>query len=402
VHVCDEDLRRDAEALVAYCDAHRIDVVNVTPTYAHHLFDQGLLDGDGPDGGRATASTGDDGDAGPPRPHRPALVLLGGEAVSDAVWTRLRDTDGTLGYNLYGPTEYTINTLGAGTDESTTPAVGRPILNTRAHVLDGALRPVPPGAPGELYIAGIGLARGYHDRAAQTAGRFVADPFGAPGERMYRTGDLVRRRADGIIDFLGRTDDQVKIRGHRVELGEVESALDDLPGVAQAAVVVDAGEGSADPAAPPVARLIGYVVPSPDAPDDLGTRSREALKDRLPEYMVPAAVMVLDGLPLTINGKLDVKALPRPELDAGGAGGDPSTPDEELVAALYAEVLGLERVGALDSFFDLGGHSLLAVLLVGKARKRLDVPISARDVFEQPTVSGLAARLTARRAEPAG
>jgi amino acid adenylation domain-containing protein/non-ribosomal peptide synthase protein (TIGR01720 family) len=402
VHVCDEDLRRDAEALVAYCDAHRIDVVNVTPTYAHHLFDQGLLDGDDPDGGRATASTGDDGDTGPPRPHRPALVLLGGEAVSDAVWTRLRDTDGTLGYNLYGPTEYTINTLGAGTDESTTPAVGRPILNTRAHVLDGALRPVPPGAPGELYIAGIGLARGYHDRAAQTAGRFVADPFGAPGERMYRTGDLVRRRADGIIDFLGRTDDQVKIRGHRVELGEVESALDDLPGVAQAAVVVDAGEGSADPEAPPVARLIGYVVPSPDAPDDLGTRSREALKDRLPEYMVPAAVMVLDGLPLTINGKLDVKALPRPELDAGGAGGDPSTPDEELVAALYAEVLGLERVGALDSFFDLGGHSLLAVLLVGKARKRLDVPISARDVFEQPTVSGLAARLTARRAEPAG
>ncbi|CAB4893709.1 unannotated protein [freshwater metagenome] len=462
VHVCDEDLRRDAEALVAYCDAYRIDVVNVTPTYAHHLFDQGLLDGAG------TSSTADDpadrsaraGDAAPAdvvadhgasaddavagtapgrehRAHRPALVLLGGEAVSDAVWTRLRETDGTLGYNLYGPTEYTINTLGAGTDESATPAVGRPILNTRAHVLDGALRPVPPGAPGELYIAGIGLARGYHDRPALTAARFVADPFGAPGERMYRTGDLVRRRADGIIDFLGRTDDQVKIRGHRVELGEVESALDDLPGVAQAAVVVDAGatdggapgvgDGSAatgdgraadrppaagdgpagdgaagtaaGAAAPAVARLLGYVVPDGEAPDDLGGRLRDALKDRLPEYMVPAAVVVVDALPLTINGKLDVRALPRPELDAGGAGGAPSTPDEELVAALYGEVLGLDRVGVEDSFFDLGGHSLLAVLLVGRARKRLDVAVSARDVFEQPTVAGLAARLSARRAE---
>ncbi|MDO9407841.1 MAG: amino acid adenylation domain-containing protein [Patulibacter sp.] len=393
VHVCDEDLRRDAEALVAYCDAHRIDVVNVTPTYAHHLFDQGLLDG------REHLA------------HRPALVLLGGEAVSDAVWTRLRETDGTLGYNLYGPTEYTINTLGAGTDESATPAVGRPILNTRAHVLDGALRPVPPGAPGELYIAGIGLARGYHDRAALTAARFVADPFGAPGERMYRTGDLVRRRADGIIDFLGRTDDQVKIRGHRVEPGEIESALDDLPGVAQAAVVVDAGEtGEADGAAsqtdgataPPAARLLGYVVPEGDAPDDLGGRLRDALKDRLPEYMVPAAVVVVDALPLTINGKLDVRALPRPELDTGGAGGEPTTPDEVVVAELYGEVLGLERVGVEDSFFDLGGHSLLAVLLVGRARKRLDVAISARDVFEQPTVAGLAARLTARREEGTG
>ncbi|MCW6009240.1 amino acid adenylation domain-containing protein, partial [Micromonospora sp. CPCC 205371] len=229
VHVCDEELRRDAEALVEYCHRHEIDVVNVTPTYAHHLFAEGLLDG----------------------AHRPPLVLLGGEAVSDAVWARLRDTEGTFGYNLYGPTEYTINTLGGGTLDSDTPTVGRPIWNTRAYILDTWLRPVPDGAAGELYISGVGLARGYLDRPGLTAHRFVADPFGPPGGRMYRTGDLVRRRPDGNIDFLGRTDDQIKIRGYRVELGEIESVLGAHERVAQAAVAVRDD------------RLIGYVVPAP-------------------------------------------------------------------------------------------------------------------------------------------
>ncbi|RLL65972.1 non-ribosomal peptide synthase/polyketide synthase [Streptomyces sp. Z26] len=234
VHVCDEELRRDADALVAYCEAHRVDVVNVTPTYAHVLIEQGLLEG-----------------------HRPPLVLLGGEAVSETVWQRLRDADGTLGYNLYGPTEYTINTLGGGTLDSATPTVGRPIRGTRAHLLDAWLRPVPDGVPGELYIAGIGLARGYLDRPGLTAERFVADPYGEPGERMYRTGDLVRRRADGNLDFLGRTDDQVKVRGHRVELGEIETALTAHERVAQAAVIA-----RDDPATPGTQRLVGYVVPA--------------------------------------------------------------------------------------------------------------------------------------------
>ncbi|MGW5354054.1 non-ribosomal peptide synthase/polyketide synthase [Streptomyces sp. NPDC004031] len=233
VHVCDEELRRDADALVAYCDRHRIDVVNVTPTYARLLIDQGLLEG-----------------------HVPPLVLLGGEAVPETVWNALRDTEGTYGYNLYGPTEYTINTLGGGTLDSATPTVGRPIRGTRAHILDPWLRPVPDGVPGELYIAGIGLARGYLDRPGLTAERFVADPFGAPGERAYRTGDLVRRRPDGTIDFLGRTDDQVKIRGHRVEPGEIETALSRHPLVSQAAVVVRDE------------RLVGYVVPAPGGSGD--------------------------------------------------------------------------------------------------------------------------------------
>ncbi|WP_242890736.1 non-ribosomal peptide synthetase [Actinomadura litoris] len=235
VHVCDEDLRRDAEALTAYLRRHEVDVINVTPTYAQQLLDEGLLDGG----------------------HRPPLVLLGGEAVPASVWDRLARADGVLGYNLYGPTEYTINTLGGGTTDSATPTVGKPIWNTRGYVLDGWLRPVPPGAPGELYIAGDGLARGYLGRPGLTAERFVADPF-APdpaGGRMYRTGDLVRVRADGNIDFLGRTDDQVKIRGYRVELEEVESALAAEPGVGQAAVL------AVDTDVAGVKRLVGYVVP---------------------------------------------------------------------------------------------------------------------------------------------
>ncbi|MEU8383212.1 amino acid adenylation domain-containing protein, partial [Streptosporangium sp. NPDC048865] len=231
VHVCDEELRRDAEALTEYLRRHRIDVINVTPTYAQQLLEEGLLDGE----------------------HRPPLVLLGGEAVPAAVWDRLAEAEGVLGYNLYGPTEYTINTLGGGTEDSATPTVGKPIWNTRGYVLDGWLRPVPPGSPGELYIAGAGLARGYLDRPGLTAERFVADPFG--GGRMYRTGDLVRVRQDGNIDFLGRTDEQVKIRGYRVELEEVETALAAEPGVGQAAVVAVGTE------VPGVKRLVGYVVP---------------------------------------------------------------------------------------------------------------------------------------------
>ncbi|TDE35343.1 amino acid adenylation domain-containing protein [Actinomadura sp. 6K520] len=382
VHVCDEELRRDAEALVAYCDRHRVDVVNVTPTYAHHLIEEGLLDG-----------------------HRPPLVLLGGEAVTETVWSRLRDTEGTSGYNLYGPTEYTINTLGGGTRDSDTPTVGRPIWNTRAHVLDTALRPVPDGAPGELYIAGTGLARGYHRRAGLTAERFVADPFGAPGDRMYRTGDLVRRRPDGslssadplkgahpLLDFLGRTDDQVKIRGYRVEPAEVGAALEEHPAVAHAAVVADAsGPGG-------VKRLAGYVVPETWPPGDaaaLTAALRAHLKERLPDYMVPAALLPVERLPLTVNGKLDVRALPAPAVTAAAASRPPRTPAEEALCGLFAELLGVGRVGIDDDFFDLGGHSLLATRLIGRARAALGAELAISDLFEAPTVAELAGRAAA-------
>ncbi|MFD3552113.1 amino acid adenylation domain-containing protein [Streptomyces goshikiensis] len=371
VHVCDEELRRDAAALVAYCDRHRVDVVNVTPTYAQLLFEEGLLEHDEAAGR-----------------HRPALVLLGGEAVSDTVWTRLARTEHTYGYNLYGPTEYTINTLGGSTEDSATPTVGRPIRSTRAHVLDAMLRPVPPGCPGELYISGTGLARGYHERPGLTADRFVADPFGAPGERMYRTGDLVRRRPDGLIDFLGRTDDQVKIRGYRVELGEIGAALSGHPRIAHAAVVVNEHAGNK--------RLVGYVVPEPGAEGEaaLLTAVREHLKSVLPGYMVPAALVAVETLPLTVNGKLDVQALPAPDPVGSGTRRPPRTPREETLCALFAEVLGLPGggVGIDDSFFDLGGHSLLATRLVSRARTALSAELAIRDLFEAPTVAELAER----------
>ncbi|MGN9757637.1 amino acid adenylation domain-containing protein [Streptomyces sp. SD31] len=377
VHVCDEELRRDAEALVAYCDRHRVDVVNVTPTYAQLLIEEGLLDRD------ETAGR-----------HRPALVLLGGEAVSDAVWSTLRRTEGVYGYNLYGPTEYTINTLGGSTTDSATSTVGLPIRNTRAYVLDTMLRPVPPGCPGELYIAGTGLARGYHDRPGLTAERFVADPFGEPGERMYRTGDLVRQRPDGLLDFLGRTDDQVKIRGYRIELGEISTALSTHPEVAHAAVVVAETAGTK--------RLVGYVVPEdgPGAGEDLLQRLRDHLKAGLPDYMVPSALVPVATLPLTVNGKLDVKALPDPALFTHSRGGGtgtsrpPRTPQEETLCALFAEALGLPEgsVGIDSDFFELGGHSLLATRLISRARTALDAELAIRDLFEAPTVAELVAR----------
>ncbi|MEK6466880.1 amino acid adenylation domain-containing protein [Pseudonocardia alni] len=356
VHVCDEQLRRDAERLVAYCAEHAVDVVNVTPTYAHHLFAAGLLDG----------------------PHVPPLVLLGGEAVPESVWSRLRDTDGTWGYNLYGPTEYTINTLGAGTSDSPTSTVGTAITNTTAHVLDGWLRPVPDGVIGELYIAGTGLARGYLDRPGLTAERFVADPW-TPGARMYRTGDLVRRRPDGNLDFLGRSDDQLKIRGYRVEPGEIETALSAADGVSQAAVVA-----RPHPEVPGQRRLAAYLVgtATPEA-------AREAVARTLPDYMVPTLWAVVEKLPLTVNGKLDVAALPEPAAIAPTGGRAPRTPLEETLCSIVAEVVGVDGVGPDDDFFDLGGDSISALALANRARKA-GIRIRPRHVFEARTVTRLA------------
>ncbi|WP_430330886.1 amino acid adenylation domain-containing protein [Rhodococcus sp. ACT016] len=375
VHICDETLRRDAQALVAYGDEHEIDVVNVTPTYARHLIEEGLLD-DGQ--GR----------------HRPPLVLLGGEAVSDQVWDALRDIEGTCGYNLYGPTEYTINTLGGGTADSATPTVGRPIWNTVAHILDGWLRPVADGVPGELYISGVGLARGYLDRFGLTAERFVADPIVGGGARMYRTGDLVRRGPDGNIDFLGRTDDQVKIRGHRVELGEVESVLAAHDAVRQAAVIADAGPGG-------IKRLVAYVVGGEPPVSTFGSQElAKYARAVLPEYMVPVAFIAVDTLPMTVNGKLDVRALPAAETVLGRATGESRAPRgavEETLCRLFGEVLELDGdLGIDDNFFDLGGHSLLATRLISRARAELAADLTMRDLFEAPTVAELAERIAVR------
>ncbi|MBB4226165.1 non-ribosomal peptide synthetase, partial [Variovorax guangxiensis] len=316
-------------------------------------------------------------------------ILVGGEALAQELASSLHSAGHKL-TNLYGPTETAIwSTATELHDASITPPIGQPIWNTQVYVLDAALQPVPAGVPGELYIAGAGLARGYLHRPGLSAERFIANPFGSPGSRMYRTGDLARWRPDGVLDFLGRADHQVKIRGFRIEPGEIEAALARQSGIAQAAVI--AREDS-----PGHKQLVGYVVPETadsDASASIDTAAlRRSLSESLPDYMVPAAIVVLAALPLTPNGKLDRKALPAPDFTPHSIRA-PRTPQEEILAALFAEILHLPQVGIDDNFFDLGGHSLMATKLISRARSALGVELAIRTLFEAPTVEQLAHRL---------
>ncbi|WP_020722882.1 non-ribosomal peptide synthetase [Actinomadura atramentaria] len=330
------------------------------------------------------------------------VLQTGGEAASPAALARVvAACPDTAVANVYGPTEATTYALehalrGVDVEALRTVPIGTPLDDTRAYVLDAALRPVPPGVTGELYLAGSGLARGYLNRPGLTAGAFTACPFGAPGERMYRTGDLARWNADGALEYVGRADQQVKIRGFRIELGEIEKALTAQPSVARAAVVARAdGPGSR--------RLVGYVVPDPDHGPTDARELRRAVAAALPEYMVPAAIVELDALPLTANGKLDQRALPAPDYAAASGAGRPyrapRTPVEETLCGLFADILGVERVGVDDGFFDLGGDSIIAMRLVSRARSA-GLLISPREVFQRPTVDELAA--VARPAQDAG
>jgi amino acid adenylation domain-containing protein len=295
-------------------------------------------------------------------------------------------------YNLYGPTEDTTYSTCSlvGRGSAAEPTIGRPIVNTRAYVLDGQMSPVPVGVPGELYLAGEGLARGYLGRPALTAERFVPDPFSDEGgARLYRTGDVVRYLEGGELDFIGRADGQVKVRGYRIELGEVETALRATAGVAEC-VVVAREDGGGDK------RLVAYVVAggaAGDSRDEGGAAHwRESLRQRLPEYMIPSSFVVMDKLPLTANGKVDRRALPAPtrEVEGGGEYVAPRTPAEEVLCGIWAEVLGVERVGVWDDFFELGGHSLLATQVVSRVRGAFGVALPLRRLFEVPRVEGLA------------
>ncbi|WP_416969941.1 amino acid adenylation domain-containing protein [Streptomyces sp. 4F14] len=300
-------------------------------------------------------------------------ALVGGEALPAEVAASMVGELASV-VNVYGPTETTVWSTSAPVAAGEPVSIGGPLVNQRVFVLDEWLRPVPVGVRGELYIAGAGVVRGYHGRADLTAERFVACPW--DGGRMYRTGDVVRWKPDGTLEFTGRADAQVKVRGFRIELGEVESGLLAVDGVAQAVAVVNDGT------------LVGYTVPEPGAALDSNT-VRDALRSRLPEYMIPTLVLTLDAIPLTPNGKVDRRALPTPEYANTDTRG-PRSPREEILCGLFSEVLGRPVTGIDDSFFELGGHSLLATRLISRLRSALGVEVSIRQLFENPTVAGLA------------
>jgi amino acid adenylation domain-containing protein/non-ribosomal peptide synthase protein (TIGR01720 family) len=366
LHVLDEETQRDPELLAAA--ARDLDFLEVTPSYFARMAALGLVrDG-----------------------HCPlAVVGVGGEAVPEPLWTLLRELKGTEAYNLYGPTECTVDALVARVRDTARPVVGRPVENARAYVLDPALQPLPPGAAGELYLAGAGLARGYLGRAGLTADRFVADPYGPAGARMYRTGDLARWTEDGRLEYLGRADDQVKIRGYRIEPAEIESVLAGHPAVAEAVVVVrDDSRRSR--------HLVAYVTTSTvDAAEavDVAELRRHAAQ-ALPDHMVPAAIVPVERLPLLPNGKLDRAALPAPDYAAAGTGRPPSNDRERLLCRVFAEVLGVAEVGVDDDFTALGGDSFLSIQLVGRARAA-GLAIRPRDLFRHRTVAALAPLATA-------
>ncbi|GAA4295002.1 non-ribosomal peptide synthetase [Mycobacterium paraffinicum] len=315
-----------------------------------------------------------------------AALLVAGEACPAATVDRW--APGRVMVNGYGPTETTVCAsrsapLTAGTGA---PPIGAPVPGAALFVLDAWLRPVPADVVGELYIAGRGVGLGYWRRAGLSASRYVACPFGPPGTRMYRTGDLVRWRRDGQLDYLGRADEQVKLRGYRIELGEIQAALAALDGVHRAAVIVREDR-------PGDQRLIGYLTET-DAGAVDPAAARAALGERLPGYMVPAALVVLQSMPLTINGKLDTRALPAPEYGDADRYRAPTNPTEEILTDIYAQVLGAERVGVDESFFDLGGDSLSAMRLVAAINKSMDAGLSLRTFFDAPTVALLAPRLS--------
>jgi non-ribosomal peptide synthetase component F len=283
---------------------------------------------------------------------------------------------------MYGPTEAAVDVTSWPVDpaDDRPPPIGRPIANVGVHVVDRWGRLAPVGVPGELWVTGAGLARGYVGRPELTAERFVADPFGTPGGRAYRTGDRGRWRPDGAIELLGRMDDQLKVRGFRVEPAEVEAALRSHPGVADAAAAGRDG------------RLLAWVVPAAGTAGPTQAELRAHLAARVPGFLVPDLVATVDRLPTTPSGKLDRSALPHPDrLAAAAAFAEPEPGTESVVAQAWRQLLGVERVGRDDDFFALGGHSLLAVKLVTRLAERLGVRVPVRVVFEAPTLAGLAA-----------
>ncbi|WP_026360199.1 non-ribosomal peptide synthetase [Amycolatopsis nigrescens] len=352
LHLLGEEMRRDPELVLAAFAAVGIDQFQATPSQVEPLLDAGLLTG--------------------PTPQ--VLIALGGEAVSPALWDRLAAAVPAV--NLYGPAESTVDVLSAPVEPGVRPALGHPVPNTVVRLLDPWLRPVPDGVTGELYVGGPQLARGYLNRPGLTAERFVADPFGAPGAQLYRTGDLARRDGQGRLEFAGRADRQVKIRGFRIEPAEVEAALARHPSVAASAVLLKDS------------RLVAYLVPKSGSTVD-ESAIRELVSAALPDYLIPAAFVPVDELPLSPNGKLDAGRLPEPDFGGTAARERPRDEREEVLTGLFAELLRLPEAGVHDEFFTLGGDSILSIQLVAKARAA-GLRLTPRQVFEHRTPAALA------------
>jgi len=364
VFLVPQRIRLDAEALLDYLEAHAIEAMECTPSHLQMLRNAGF-----------------------PQKRARTLrkLLLGGEAIDAATWKALASMEGTAFFNMYGPTECSVDAT-CGPIAGDVPHLGRVMPNARVYLLDGNLQPVPLGATGEICIGGAGVARGYLDRPELTAERFVHDPFASGSDaRMYRTGDLGRWRSDGTIEYVGRNDFQVKVRGFRIELGEIESRLMRLPDVRQAVVLLR--EDSAGDQ-----RLVAYVVPEPGvaAPGPMELRMR--LEDELPDYMLPSAYVPLAALPMTANGKLDRKALPAPEGEWGVQRPyeAPVGEVERLLAELWRDLLRVERVGRHDNFFELGGYSALAIQLVHRMDE-MQLQADVQSIFNAPTLAHLAA-----------
>ena len=364
-----EEVRYDPQAMLSWLRRQRVAVLDCTPAQLEPLVEAGLLN----------AGTSE-----------LKAVLVGGEAIGVALWKKLAQSRAIRFYNLYGPTECTVDATGTHIHpELLRPVIGHPLHNVAAYVLDERLEPAPPGVAGELFIGGPGVARGYWSAPELTAERFLPDPFaGSPGSRLYRTGDRARWLADGSIEYLGRLDRQMKIRGYRVEPGEIESVLLAHPGVQSASVAAGANG------------LAAYLVRAPGAaPLDL-SGLRSLLRTRLPEFMLPETIAEVPHLPLTPNGKIDYAALPvmaRPLADSTPAAA-PRNELERTIAAIWCEILGRESVGIEDNFFDVGGHSLLLARLYARLRERLHREFAMIELFRNPTISSFAAFLTSHAA----
>jgi len=384
LHLISYETSTDSQRMAQYQHDHQIDVLKIVPSHLKALLNS------------------EEGTRILPRRY----LICGGEALPWSLVEQIRNSSaGCELINHYGPTETTVGSLtlsftdspSLSPEQSATVPIGRPIANTRVYVLDAQLQPVPAGVAGELYIAGEGVTAGYLGQPERTEERFLVDPFATTAEaRIYRTGDVARYLEDGNVEFLGRVDDQVKVRGFRIELGEIESALLRQPGVKQVVVLGREDKDTLEK------RIVAYVVLDRRNPTNSETLLAR-LKEQLPEYMMPSAVVVLEKLPLTSNGKVDRTALPKPEESAGQQKTyvAPSKPTEQIVAMIWAEVLRVQQIGCLDDFFQMGGHSLLATQVVSRLRRTLNVELPLRALFECPTVAKLAKHIddTRRRLE---